>query len=90
MRKGRSTDDIILVVCNFTPVPRPNYRIGAPRGGSWKELLNSDAAIYGGHDWGNGGGVEATPIPLHGRTHSVTCTLPALAVIFFKYSPSRS
>ena len=90
IRKGRATDDIILVVCNFTPVPRLNYRIGAPRGGYWKELLNSDAAIYGGHDWGNGGGVEATPIPLHGRTHSVTCTLPALSVIFLKHTRSGS
>ena len=86
LRKGRATDDIILVICNFTPVPRPNYRIGAPRGGYWKEILNSDATVYGGGGWGNGGGVHATPVPLHGRTHSVTLTLPALSVVFLKHS----
>ena len=74
------------MICNFTPVPRPNYRVGAPRGGYWRELLNSDATLYGGAGWGNGGGVSATPVPLHGRTHSLTLTLPALSVIFLKHS----
>lgn len=86
IRKARTTDDVILVICNFTPVPRPNYRVGAPRGGYWRELLNSDATLYGGAGWGNGGGVSATPVPLHGRTHSLTLTLPALSVIFLKHS----
>ncbi len=85
IREGRSTDDMILVVCNFTPVPRSNYRIGAPRGGYWKELLNSDATIYGGSGWGNIGGVHAMPIPLHGRSHSMTLIVPPLAALFFKH-----
>jgi 1,4-alpha-glucan branching enzyme len=84
LRKGASTDDLFLVVCNFTPVPRPNYRLGAPRGGFWQELLNSDATLYGGSGWGNLGGVEAVPIPLHGRSHSITVALPPLAALFFK------
>jgi 1,4-alpha-glucan branching enzyme len=90
LRKGRSTDDEILIVCNFTPVPRPNYRIGATRNGFWKEVLNSDATQYGGSGWGNFGGLEAVPIPLHGRAHSITLTLPPLATLFFKHSGCSS
>ena len=83
-RKGKSTDEIILVVCNFTPVPRYNYRVGVPRGGFWKEVLNSDAKIYCGSDQGNFGGVEASPTPVYGKYHSLSLTLPPLSVIFFK------
>lgn len=89
LRTGTSTEEEILIVCNFTPVPRQNYRIGASRGGFWKEVLNSDATQYGGSGWGNLGGLEAVPIPLHGRAHSLTLTLPPLAALFFKH-PSRS
>ena len=88
IRKSLSSTDIMLVVCNFTPIPRPNYRVGAPRGGYWKEMLNSDASIYGGGDWGNAGGVHATPVPLHGRPHSLTLTVPALSALFFKSTAS--
>jgi 1,4-alpha-glucan branching enzyme len=84
IRKGVSTDDIILVILNFTPVPRLNYRVGVPCSGFWKECLNSDATVYGGSGLGNMGGVEAAPIGLHGRRHSVTVTLPPLAALFFK------
>jgi 1,4-alpha-glucan branching enzyme len=84
MRKAKSSSAIILVVCNFTPVPRENYRLGAPRSGFWREVLNSDAANYGGSNMGNMGGVEAVPIPLHGRRNSLTITLPPLSVSFFK------
>ncbi len=84
MRKARSSGDIVLVVANFTPVPRQNYRIGAPRGGYWREALNSDATLYGGSGQGNLGGVEASPVPLHGRPHSLTLTVPPLAVLFLK------
>jgi 1,4-alpha-glucan branching enzyme len=90
LRKGKSTDEAVLIVCNFTPIPRPNYRIGASRGGFWKEVLNSDATQYGGSGWGNLGGLEAVPIPLHGRTHSITLTLPPLATLFFKHSGRSS
>lgn len=84
IRRGRSADDIVVVVCNFTPVPRFNYRVGVPRGGFWTELLNSDAVEYGGSGLGNMGGVEAAPVPFQGRTHSLDLTLPPLAVLFLK------
>jgi len=73
----------VLAVCNFTPVPRASYRIGAPRGGFWREALNSDAKDYGGSGVGNGGGVEATAAEQHGRPFSLTLTLPPLSVLFF-------
>jgi 1,4-alpha-glucan branching enzyme len=84
LRRGRSTGDLILVVCNFTPVPRHNYRLGVPRGGRWQEILNSDATCYWGSGQGNWGGVEAVPLPLHGRPYSVTVTLPPIGCVFFK------
>jgi 1,4-alpha-glucan branching enzyme len=84
LRRGKSTDDIFLVVCNLTPVSRRNYRMGVPREGFWKEVLNSDAKIYGGSGHGNFGGVEATPVPSHGKYHSLSLTLPPLGVLFFK------
>jgi 1,4-alpha-glucan branching enzyme len=87
LRKGKSTDDFILIVCNFTPVPRHNYRIGVPRSGFWREVLNSDAPIYGGAGYGNFGGVEATPVPSHGKYRSLSLTLPPLGVLFFKSIP---
>jgi len=84
IRKGRGTDDLIMVAANFTPVPRTNYRIGVPRDGLWHELLNSDAKLYGGSGYGNMGGIEATPIPCHGHYYSISTVLPPLAVIFLK------
>ena len=90
IRKGKSTDAIVLAACNFTPVPRPNYRVGAPRGGFWREVLNSDAAVYGGSGWGNMGGVDAVPIPMHGRPYSLTLTLPPLTAVFFIHEGRRS
>ncbi|HSB05432.1 MAG TPA: 1,4-alpha-glucan branching protein GlgB [Thermodesulfobacteriota bacterium] len=84
LRRGRRTDDTILVVCNFTPVPRKNYRVGVPRGGFWKEALNSDAKIYGGSGHGNFGGVEAAPAPSYKWESSLSLTLPPLSVLFFK------
>jgi 1,4-alpha-glucan branching enzyme len=74
----------VLVVCNFTPLPRFNYRVGVPAGGFWKELLNSDASQYGGSGVGNLGGVEAEELPYHGRSHSLNLTLPPLSVVFLK------
>lgn len=85
LRIGTNPEDVILVVGNFTPVPRQNYRLGAPRSGFWPEILNSDAPLYGGSGWGNLGGVETVPVPLHGFPYSVTLTLPPLSVIFLKH-----
>jgi 1,4-alpha-glucan branching enzyme len=84
LRRGKSTGDLFLVVCNFTPVPREGYRVGVPRGGLWREALNSDAEQYGGGGWGNWGGLEAEPVASHGRPYSVVATLPALSAVFFK------
>lgn len=84
IRKGKSTNAIVLVVCNFTPVTRFNYRVGAPQGGFWTELLNSDGREYGGSGQGNLGGVEASKINHHGCPYSLSLTLPPLAIVFFK------
>jgi 1,4-alpha-glucan branching enzyme len=84
VRRGKSTDDIILCVLNFTPVVRPGYRIGVPSAGFWKEMLNSDARIYWGSNVGNSGGVFAEAIPMHGQPFSIDLTLPPLAAMFFK------
>jgi 1,4-alpha-glucan branching enzyme len=84
LRKPKSATEAVIVVSNFTPVPRYNYRIGAPKGGYWREALNSDATIYGGSGHGNLGGIDASPVGLHGRPHSLTLTLPPLTVLFLK------
>lgn len=84
LRKGRTTGHLLLAVFNFTPVLRRNYRVGAPRGGFWREILNTDAKEYGGSGAGNFGGVEASPIPYHGRYHSLNLTLPPLACVMFR------
>jgi len=89
LRKGRTTDETILVVCNFTPVPRYNYRTGVPRGGLWKEVLNSDAQIYGGSGHGNMGSTEASPVPADRRNLSLSLTLPPLGIVFFKNEGSK-
>jgi 1,4-alpha-glucan branching enzyme len=84
LRKGNSAQDEIMVVCNFTPVPRVGYRLGVPSGGFWTELLNSDAREYGGTGMGNLGGVQAMGRAVHGRPYSVELTLPPLGVLFLK------
>jgi 1,4-alpha-glucan branching enzyme len=84
LRKGKNADEVLLAVFNFTPVPKYHYRVGVPRGGYWRELLNSDSAFYGGSGLGNSGGVEAAPVPAHQRSHSLTLTLPPLGALFFK------
>lgn len=84
VRKGSAGTEPVLMVFNLTPVARRNYRVGVPGPGLWVEILNSNAREYGGTGMGNFGGVEAAPVPAHEREHSVSLTLPPLAVIFFK------
>jgi 1,4-alpha-glucan branching enzyme len=84
LRRGSGPSDLLIAAFNFTPVPRHNYQIGAPLGGHWRELLNSDAPMYGGSGQGNLGGVDASPVGRHGHLHSVTLTLPPLGAIFLK------
>ncbi len=83
LRKPATSDDLIMVVCNFTPIPRHDYRVGVPRGGFWQEILNSDAVQYGGTGLGNFGGFEADAIGMHSRSHSLSLTLPPLSALYF-------
>ncbi len=85
LRKSRVPGEEILAAFNFTPVPRFNYRIGAPYGGEWKEMLNSDAREYGGTGYGNQGAAMAELQPYHSFPYSLNLTLPPLAAIFFKH-----
>jgi 1,4-alpha-glucan branching enzyme len=80
LRKSRA-GEMAVVVCNFTPVPRERYQIGVPRGGRWRERLNSDAADYGGSGRGNLGSLEAVADAAHGQSHSLYLQLPPLAVV---------
>ena len=75
----------ILVVCNMTPVPRHDYRIGVPGGGGWREIFNSDSGYYGGSNIGNDGRVESSGIAAHGHPQSLRLTLPPLATIFLRH-----
>jgi 1,4-alpha-glucan branching enzyme len=86
LRKSESAKDTVLIVCNFTPIPRLGYRVGVPAGGYWRELLNSDALDYGGTGAGNLGGVHAEAEPAHGRPFSLKLTLPPLSALFLKAS----
>ena len=90
LRRSATGQEIILAVFNFTPVPRHNYRVGAPLAGFWTEVLNSDALEYGGSGQGNLGGVEAAPFGWQRQSHSLFLTLPPLAAVFFKASQPAS
>ncbi|HZU91520.1 MAG TPA: 1,4-alpha-glucan branching protein GlgB [Stellaceae bacterium] len=83
LRRSRDPHELAVVVCNFTPVPRENYRIGVPRGGRWRERINTDAVEYGGSGVGNAGEAHADPYPMHGHSHSLCLRLPPLAVLIF-------
>jgi 1,4-alpha-glucan branching enzyme len=85
LRKGRAGDPPVLVACNFTPVPRHGYRVGVPLEGGFVERLNTDAAVYGGSNLGNGGYVAVQPVPSHGHARSVEMTLPPLATLFLEW-----
>jgi 1,4-alpha-glucan branching enzyme len=86
LRKARTGPGLVLALLNLTPVPRPAYRIGVPRGGWWREALNSDSEIYGGSGMGNFGGVQSRDEPSHGRPCSIEVTLPPLSVVMFEHA----
>ncbi|MBN2630654.1 MAG: 1,4-alpha-glucan branching protein GlgB [Rhodobacteraceae bacterium] len=89
IRKGRAEDPMVVVVVNMTPVER-RYRLGLPGAGRWHELLNTDAAAYGGGNRGNLGGVLAENTPWHGRAHSVLVTLPPLSAVYLHQELARA
>jgi 1,4-alpha-glucan branching enzyme len=84
IRRARNAEDFVVVVCNFTPVLRLDYRIGVPAAGYYREILNSDSSYYEGSDAGNAGGVRAEPIPWNGRPWSIKLKVPPLAAVYFK------
>jgi 1,4-alpha-glucan branching enzyme len=83
-RRARNQDNAIVVICNFTPVVRDEYRVGVPRPGYYREILNTDSGYYWGSGAGNGGGINAAPIPWSGKPWSISLRLPPLAVSYFK------
>ncbi|MFQ5630632.1 MAG: 1,4-alpha-glucan branching enzyme, partial [bacterium] len=89
LRRGKKSKDFLLFICNFTPVPRFDYRLGVPEKGFYQELLNSDAESYGGSNLGNWGGVEAQAIPYHAYEYSIEVAVPPLAAVVFKLHTKR-
>jgi 1,4-alpha-glucan branching enzyme len=87
LRFGDDDHRMVLVVCNMTPLPRADYGIGVPRPGYWRELLNTDAGIYGGSNTGNAGGIASVATSMHGEAQSLFLTLPPLATIFLSPDP---
>jgi 1,4-alpha-glucan branching enzyme len=83
LRKSRD-GRLLLVVANFTPLPRVDYLVGVPLPGRWHERLNSDATLYGGSGVGNHGGVDTVPVSAHGRYHALNLKLPPLGVLMFE------
>jgi 1,4-alpha-glucan branching enzyme len=84
LRRGLDPHNVVVVVCNFTPVPRYEYRVGVPTGGSWRELFNTDSALYAGSNVGNNGHVWALDEPWAGQPHSLCLTLPPLGAVYLK------
>jgi 1,4-alpha-glucan branching enzyme len=83
-RRGADPARLVIVVSNFTPVPRIGYRFGVPLPGFYREALNTDASLYGGGNMGNAGGVEADGIASHGQEQSLALTLPPLATLILE------
>ena len=84
VRRGGASGGELIFVCNFTPVPREAYHVGVPRPGRYREVLNSDAEVYGGSNLGNLGVVESVAVAVHGREHSISLTLPPLAMLVLR------
>jgi 1,4-alpha-glucan branching enzyme len=84
MRRAKDREDLVVVLANFTPVPREGYRVGVPKAGFYREILNSDAACFGGSNMGNAGGLPSEAEPWQGQPHSILITVPPLAVVYFK------
>jgi 1,4-alpha-glucan branching enzyme len=81
-RTSKDFERVLVCALNLSPAIRSSYRVGLPRAGKWKELVNTDSSYYGGTDTGNLGGVEAEPLPWHGQPYSAEITLPPLAALW--------
>ncbi|MEX1275125.1 MAG: 1,4-alpha-glucan branching protein GlgB [Bacteroidota bacterium] len=90
LRKSRDARERLVIVCNFTPVPRTGYRIGVPDPGIYREILNSDSSYYGGGNVGNSGEIKAEPVPHHNRQYSLNLSLPPLGVLYMKRTEERA
>ncbi|MBS7545619.1 1,4-alpha-glucan branching protein GlgB [Ancylobacter oerskovii] len=90
LRTGGADDAPVAMIANFTPVPRPFYRLGLPKAGRWREIVNTDSADYGGSGVGNLGGVVAVEVPAHGMPASAELVLPPLATLYLKWEPERA
>jgi len=86
-RFSLAAERVLVCVCNFSPVPRPGYRVGLPREGEWREVLNTDAAEYGGSGVGNAGPIATEATPWHGQEWSAEVTLPPLGVVWLSPEP---
>lgn len=84
IRRAKNPEDFLVIVCNFTPVPRMGYRVGVPQNCFYREILNSDSQIYWGSNLGNAGGMHADELPWQGKPYSINITLPPLSVVIFK------
>jgi len=84
-RHGETDGDLVVVACNFTPVPREDYRIGVPAAGSFREAVNTDGEKYGGSDMRNAEAIKTEPVASHGRKQSIELTLPPLATVILEY-----
>ena len=84
VRRAKRREDYLVFICNFTPAPHWNYRLGMPVAGVYREIFNSDAEMFGGSNMGNGGAVHAEAIPSHGRPASASLTIPPLGVVVLK------
>jgi 1,4-alpha-glucan branching enzyme len=89
VRRSNNPADFTVFVLNFTPVIRPIYRLGVPEAGHYRELINTDAGVYGGSNVGNLGGIDTEDIPTHGYEHSVSLVLPPLACLVLKLDRGR-
>ena len=89
IRRGKNPQEFLVVVANFTPVVREDYRLGVTQEGFYREVFNTDASIYGGTNVGNLGGVRTVREAWLGRPYSLRLTLPPLAAVFFKWTPAE-
>ncbi|MBZ0296020.1 MAG: 1,4-alpha-glucan branching protein GlgB [Anaerolineae bacterium] len=90
IRFADDRDDFLVIACNFTPIPRHNYRIGVPKEGHYVELINSDADVYGGSNVGNGGNLDTDAVFWHDFPQSLSLTVPPLGIVILKFVTEKT